>query len=443
MKRHRFFVTGMVASVLALTGLAAATPVGYANTADFPNPLPPQVVLNQTNVDGVPMVSNADPNAPQISSDAAVVMDMSTGTIVYAKNPNTSHYPASITKIMTAVIALQRGHLDDVLTASPYAVEQEPDKLYLVPGETEPLGKLLYGLLLISANDAAVVIAEHYGGSVSGFANMMNGEAHQLGAQHTHFANPNGLPNPDHVTTAYDMSLIARAAMQYPEFRSIVDTRSYHWQGEKWQSELTNLNKMLYYYPGAIGLKTGFTSVAHNTLVVAATRNGQTFLAVLLDAQSNVDIRHDASKIMDYAFSHYHTQPILTKGTVVTNVVTTPGIRIPVVTDADLMATSPLNQDVSIHTKVTMDAITRDLPKGTKVGALQVEENGRKITTVPLVLTAPLSLPKQDSEDSGSFTFVYWFVGGLCLLMIGISLFWVKRRKQLNFEGSDWSTPSA
>jgi D-alanyl-D-alanine carboxypeptidase (penicillin-binding protein 5/6) len=441
-KKTKIFASGAVAAISVIAGLSAACTIVYADTQSVPNPIPTQIVLNQTNVDGVPMVTNSDTHAPSIISDAAVVMDMSTGTLVFAKNPNRLHYPASITKIMTAMIALQRGHLDDSLVASQTACNQEPDKLYLVPGESEPLGKLLYGLLLNSANDAAVVIAEHYGESVQGFADLMNQEANSLGAEHTHFVNPNGLPNPNHVTTAYDMSLITRAAMQYSTFRDLVQTREYHWQGEKWQSELTNLNKMLYYYPGAIGVKTGFTSVAHNTLVVAATRNHETYLAVLMDAPTNFEIRNDAAKIMDYAFTHYHTQTFLAKGTVVSTVFPSPGQEIPVSTTADLVATSPIRDDMNVQTKVALDVISHDLPAGARVGWLQVEQAGHQIASVPLVSTQPIFLHKAEESAPLSHESMYWLVGGVCLLMVLIGTFWVYRRRQLQLNASNWSTPS-
>lgn len=168
----------------------------------------PQEVLNQVSGD-VPYVDGENHSDwPAIVSQAAVVMDMNTGTIVYGKDPLTAHYPASITKIMTAMLALKLGHLNDTLTASANAAGQPPDKLYLKVGEQEKLEPLLYAMLLDSANDVAVEIAEHYGGTVAHFASMMNAEAKALGADHTHFTNPNGLPDPNHVTTAYDLSLI-------------------------------------------------------------------------------------------------------------------------------------------------------------------------------------------------------------------------------------------
>ncbi|MDQ0188441.1 D-alanyl-D-alanine carboxypeptidase family protein [Alicyclobacillus cycloheptanicus] len=381
---RRFICGGVVAGFVTCWGmpaaLAASTSVYAAQGSGQP------VVIDQTTENGVPMTADPVGGWPAIVSQAAVVMDMNTGTVVYAKNPLAPHYPASLTKILTAMIALQRGHLTDVLTTSAEAANQPPDKLYLVPGEVEPLEKLLYGMMLISANDVAVEIAQQYGGSVAGFAKLMNQEAQSLGAEHSHFVNPNGLPNPNHVTTAYDMAVITRAAMQIPMFRQIVDTRSYNWHGQAWSSHLTNINQMLFSYPGAIGVKTGFTSVAHETLAVAATHGRDTFLAVLLDAPTTTDIDHDATQLLDFAFSHYQTDTVIAKGT---RVGTLPdaaaGSAIPVVTSEPVLATEPVGTHPAPATRVVVHPPSGAAPKGTVVGKLSLKSLGQA-ESVPVTL---------------------------------------------------------
>ena len=338
--------------------LASVSTNDFAGKNENGDPL----VLNQTWVNGVPMTSQPE-RFPKIVSQAAVVMDMTTGTVVYAKAPLTEHYPASITKIMTAMLALQHGKLTDVITVSKNAANQPPDKLYFVPGEQKTLKQMLYGLLLISANDAAVAIAEKYGGSVSGFANMMNAEAKALGANHTHFVNPNGLPNPNHVTTAYDMALISRAAMQIPEFRKIVATKSYNWKGKAWKSKLYNINHMLFTYPGAIGIKTGFTDVAHETLAVAATHGNDTFLAILLDAPTNYEIDNDATRLLNFAFAHYQTETIAHRGEILGHLQTSSGKVVPLYAAEDVLAT--VEKGHPIQPKMTLQL--RTLPPGSSV----------------------------------------------------------------------------
>lgn len=361
------------------------------------------------------MVDQPALDEPTIAAASAVVIDLTTGTVVYAKHPLDEHYPASITKIMTAMIALKRGHLNDLLTATPFAVSQPPDKLYLVPGEVEPLKKLLYGLLLISANDAAVVIAQHYGGSVTGFATLMNAEAHSLGAVHTHFVNPNGLPDPRHVTTAYDMALIARAAMQLPEFRTVVRTKYYHWQGQQWQSDLINLNRMLFYYPGVIGVKTGYTNAARNTLVVAATRGQQTFLAVLMDGQLNYQIRHDAASILDFAFAHYGTQTVVLPHEITGALTVDGNVRIPVSTSRAVLATTRLDQPMQTHTRVVYTQPAPGSPRGTVVGHLEVLQNQHLIASVPLMATTKIPQIPPSYRPS----WFEWLSGTVILFLLG------------------------
>lgn len=343
------------------------------------------IVVNQTDLNGIPMAPPAATPPPDIVSQAAVVMDLNTGTIIYAKNPLERHYPASITKILTAILALQHGHLSDKLTASPDAVNQPPDNLSLVPGEQESLEQLLYGLLLISANDAAVEIAEHYGGSVSGFAKMMNEEAVKLGAVHSNFVNPNGLPDPHHYTTAYDMALIARAAMGLPEFRKIVDTKFYQWTGAHWQSHLMNINKMLFIYPGAIGIKTGYTSVAHETLAVAAKHGDETLLAILMDTPTNGAIRQDATSLLDYGFANYRTQTLIHQGAKVGHVKLVQGSTLPVAAGANVMVTTSIRQPLHVHSVILAQPILHSVHQGAVVGSLQLRVGQQVISSVPLV----------------------------------------------------------
>lgn len=371
------------------------------------------VVLGQTRVDGIPMVSATSGNpAPTIVSQSAVVMDMTTGTVIYAKNPQVSHYPASLTKIMTAILALKYGHLSDMLTTHQDATLVPPDKLYLVPGEREPLKKLLYGLLLISANDAAIVIADHYGGSVAGFAKMMNQEARSLGAVHTHFVNPNGLPNNHHVTTAYDLALICRYAMQNSVFRQIVRTKFYQWKGQAWSSDLMNINDLLFSYPGDIGIKTGYTNVAHETLAVAATHGNQTFLAILMDAPLLGEINQDATSLLNYAFANYKTVTVVHRGQSEGFVRTKTGTRIPLKAGRAVVFTTPLHQPEAQYTlRTRKQLLTHSLAAGGDVGTLDVMHNGQMVGTVPLETVsawrAPIPPnPKHDGD-------IVW----LCLIL--------------------------
>jgi serine-type D-Ala-D-Ala carboxypeptidase (penicillin-binding protein 5/6) len=390
----------------------------------FPIPIIPSV-LNQKVVQGIPSTDSPRTDWPPILSQAAVVMDANTGTIIYQKNALVRHYPASITKILTAILAVQHGHLSDVLTATKDSTIQPADKLYMIPGEQAPLENILYALLLDSANDAAVMIADKYGGSVSGFSEMMNAEARRLGAVHSHFVNPNGLPDDNHYTTAYDMALIARAAMQYPEIRKIVDTKIYHWQGAKWSSDLPNLNRMLFYYPGSIGMKTGYTSVAHETLVEVAKRGNQTFIAVLLDTPTDYEIRHDCSQLLDFSFAHYQTQTLMSAGMPVSTWKSPSGQTTRLVTGASVLATVPVSESISgIHEIAIDHAKSKSSePKGAVVGDLLWSHQGLTVKT-PVILKSAWTVPKPLVTHQSLFR---WVLSGAVLLSL-VSIFRLLRR---------------
>ena len=344
---------------------------------------------------------------PTLLAQSAVLMDMTTGQIIYEKNPYEKLYPASITKIMTALLALKYGHLNDPIKASVNAVNQEPDKVYLVPGEVHSLQQMLYGLLIDSANDAAVAIAEHYGGSVKGFANMMNQEAKQLGAINTHFVNPNGLQNANHYTCAYDMALIARQAMQNPEFRKIVSTKFYLWKGKEWTSNLSNLNEMLWSYPGANGVKTGWTDQAEQTMVVTATRNGHTLLAVLMKVPLLGEMQTDATNLLNYGFSSFQESTILPTGTKVASL-SLGGHHATLSLESPLTALMPVHQTKKTSTSIAIPNTFTNVP--VTQGLESIRDNRMPIPLVspsPIVhslIIAPIAYGVQKGAVIGSAT---------------------------------------
>ena len=194
---------------------------------------------------------------------------------------------ASTTKIMTAILAIEMGDLADVVTVSPRAAGVEGSSIYLERGEKLTLEDLLYGLMLRSGNDAAVAIAEHIGGTVENFANLMNRKAYQIGARNTHFVNPHGLHDDKHYTTAYDLALISAYAMENPVFRVIVSTKQKKipWEGRNYSRVLQNKNALLWDYEGANGIKTGYTKISRRCLASAALRFGMQLVCVVLDCQ--------------------------------------------------------------------------------------------------------------------------------------------------------------
>ncbi len=249
-----------------------------------------------------------------VNSEAAILIDARSGDVLYKKNEEKEMAPASITKIATGIIALESGRADDQVVVSRNARQTDGTRIFLAEGEQKPLEDLVYGLLMNSGNDAAVAIAEHIDGSVTAFSQRMNRFAQSVGANHTNFTNPSGLYEKEHVTTAADMAKIAAYAMKNEKFREIVRTRIKPWEGKEWKSELVNHNKMLVSYQGANGIKNGFTSQSGFTLVTSAERNGTELIVVLLKATSSNQIYKDATKLLDYGFSHYKTVPVLKAG---------------------------------------------------------------------------------------------------------------------------------
>ena len=218
-----------------------------------------------------------------LAAQSAALVDSYSGEFLYTKNPDAKEYPASSTKILTALIVIEAGNLDQLVTVAPEDTKVEPSSLDLKPGQQFTRRQLLFGMLLKSANDVAMCLARDNAGSVPEFAEKMNLRAAELGATSSHFVNPHGLHDPNHYTTAHDLVLIARAAMQQPLFRQIVSTIYYTWKVPNGQvEELRNHNRLLRHFAGCNGLKTGYTRPAQQVLVSSALRGGHEVISVVL-----------------------------------------------------------------------------------------------------------------------------------------------------------------
>ena len=235
------------------------------------------------------------------SAASAILMDVDSGRVLYEQNADAKMLIASTTKIMTALVAVRDGNLSDTVTVSREAAYTEGSSMYLKEGEELTLETLLYGLMLCSGNDAAVAVAEHVGGSVQGFVKRMNETARELGMDHSSFANPNGLDDEKHYSTARDMAVLACAALENETVLRIASTRSITIGGRT----MTNHNKLLSMMDGCLGLKTGYTRAAGRTLVSCAERNGQRLVAVTL--QDGNDWA-DHQSLFEYGFSAYPAQ---------------------------------------------------------------------------------------------------------------------------------------
>jgi len=245
----------------------------------------------------------ASSKLPVINASAAIVMDMESGRILFNKDAKKIRAIASTTKIMTGILVLERGNLDDIVTVSKRAASVWGSDIDLKVGQKIKLRELLYGLMINSGNDAAIAVAEHIGGSVESFVEIMNEKARELGAYDTSYKSPHGLDMEGHFSTPYDLAIITRYALRNEAFSKIVKTVTIPIE----HKVLRNTNEMLTLYHGADGVKTGYTGQAGRCLVTSATREGRRLISVVLNAPTRSARAQSSKAILDYAFNNYKT----------------------------------------------------------------------------------------------------------------------------------------
>ena len=257
------------------------------------------------------------PSSVEVTAESAIVMEEETGAILYSKNMDDVHYPASITKIMTALVVLENCDLDETVTFSAeavYGTELGSSSIARDVNEEMTVEQTLYGMMLESANECAYALGEHVAGDIDSFVDMMNAKAKELGCKNTHFNNSNGLPDEEHYTSAYDMALISRAAYKIPKFAEIVGTKNYTIPPTNKHSEPTMLNNhhcMLHYfktnqylYEYCLGGKTGYTDVARSTLVTYAKKDGMTLVCVVMKDQTGEQYV-DTTNLFEYCYDNF------------------------------------------------------------------------------------------------------------------------------------------
>lgn len=317
--------------------------------------------------------------AVSTSASAAILVDVDSGRVLYEQNADARMLIASTTKILTALVAIEEGNLSDMVTVSRQAALTEGSAMYLQEGEQLTLETLLYGLLLCSGNDAAVAVAEHVGGSLEGFVDRMNRRAKELGMDHSSFANPNGLDDENHYSTARDMALLACAAANNETLMRIASTKTVSIGGRT----MTNHNKLLRYMEGCTGLKTGFTKAAGRTLVSCAEQNGQRLAAVTLQ-DGNDWADHQA--LYEYGFSTYPAQYFAKLGQVVERAAVTGGAGSSVPLVAADSFSWPVGPGENVTTDIRLDGpLTAPIPAGQAVGEAVFSLNGREIGRVQLL----------------------------------------------------------
>lgn len=319
------------------------------------------------------------------SAKACIVVDAASGRSLLEHNADAPLPMASTTKVMTALLAIELGNPEDSVTCSRKAFGVPGTSIYLSLGETLTLEQMLYGLLLSSGNDAAVAIAEHIGGSVEDFCRLMTQRAEQLGCRDTVFLTPHGLPCEGHHTTARDLALIAREAMQHQAFRTIVSTQraTIPWANHDYDRVLNNKNRLLSTYEGATGIKTGYTKAAGRCLVFGAERDGMEVIGVVLNC---ADWFTEAARLMDMAFDQYERCTLMNRGECLRTlpVAHAGGAEVGALLTADLSALVPRGAlpDIEIDLPQSLEA---PVQAGQVIGEVCMRQAGQVLCAVPLV----------------------------------------------------------
>ncbi|MHB1456037.1 MAG: D-alanyl-D-alanine carboxypeptidase family protein [Armatimonadota bacterium] len=336
--------------------------------------------------------AGASPKPPTIKAKSAIIIDALTGVIMYEKNSRAKREPASTTKIMTAILALEHGKLSDVVTASADVSKTQYSSMHLKPGENLTLNDLMYGLLLRSANDAAKCAAEYVAGSEENFAELMNEKAISIGALDTHFVNPHGLHNPNHYTTAYDLALITRYAIQNPDFNTFVRTKGTKINRSINKQDVTmrNTAKFLWKYKGADGIKTGHTKEAGRCFVGSVTRDNWRVLSVVLGSP---EAGTDTIALMNYAFKFYKQVPFGKMGKIIKTVPVKYGLEktVNLVPAQNLALVTSKTSNQKSTTKVRLGRVSAPLKKGEKVGTLTAFYGNQEVGTVDLLAAENVS----------------------------------------------------
>lgn len=387
-----------------------------------------------------------------INGEAGILMNYDTGEVLFNKSGNIKLYPASTTKILTAILAVENSKLDELITVDQEVVDlADGSHIALEPGEQLSMKEMLHALLISSSNDSALAIAKHVGGSVDGFSKMMNEKAREIGALDSNFVNPNGLHDEKHVSTAYDLALIGSYAIKNEIIRDIVKKDTYTIDPTNKKDEaryLKSTNKLLYAsetisvdgksvpikYEGVLGLKTGYTSNAMNCLVTYAEKDGQRFITSVLKAEGSVNVYQDTHNLLNYGFRNYKTEILRRKNEYIDNIMIHNG-DIPYVAGI-------LSSDISISTRkdeslnlkeelIISDDLTAPITKGQVLGTIKYIKDDKILGQADIISTAGIDI--KESVTPGIFErfsrvwYVYLFAFIILMKLIGANK---KRRKR-------------
>lgn len=321
-------------------------------------------------------------------------MDAASGQVFFERSADEQRPPASMTKLMTLRLvskALAAGQVrwDEPVAVSEEAYRTEGAQIWLEPGEQMPFGQLVRAIAIASANDACVAVAEHLAGSIESFAKEMNAEARRLGLRHTHFANPHGLDDPEHYTSARDMALLARQVLKDPRLVKLLTTREDRTirNGKGGKLWLVNHNRLIGRYPGILGLKTGFTNGAGYCLTSAAKRQNLTLISVVMGLPTSKERFGDATSLLNWGFSHYEAKVLFDKGKVLGQVPVLKGEKVAVgaVPAAPVTVTLARGDKSAVKTELRLEKqLKAPFAKGVPIGEVAVYRNGKREAVYPL-----------------------------------------------------------
>ena len=376
----------------ALCGVMIAVLLTAGGFMGIQNFMPQERVL--TIVEESSPVSKSVPvsgDEMKIKAKSAILIDGSSGKVLFAQNEKKHLPPASVTKVMTLLLIMEgcesgKIALDDKVTISDRAAGMGGSQMYMEPGEQHTVEELLKGVIMVSANDGCVALAEHLSGSVESFVEAMNEKASEMGLKDSHFVNTNGLPVADHYSCAYDIGMISKELMKFEKahtwFTAWQEDIKVGLPGKQHKFTLTNTNKLIRSYNGAIGVKTGFTQDAGYCLSGAAQRDSTRLIAVVLGCKTS-DIRFSQMrKLLDYGFANYETVKIAEKGEAIKKINIEKGDvkNIQAVTSEDIGITVKKGTAGQVRTKsVINENLPSTIKKGEKVGSIMVYE-GKKLT---------------------------------------------------------------
>ena len=338
----------------------------------------------------------ASEEAPPLTAEAAIVIEASTGKVVFEKNADKEEGPASTTKMTTLLVALEESHLAGIVHVQTEAVLAGGASVHLADGDEIRLRDLLQAMMLASGNDAAVAVADHVAGSVPAFAERMNALAGKMEAYHTHFVNANGLTTPGHYSTARDLAKIARYGMKNPVFRQMVGVKSMEiqWQkpaGKKFVFE--NTNELLGVYPGISGVKTGYTEAAGECLVASARRNQTELIVVVLHAADDQRFK-EAAQLLDYGFSRVKMEKVLKKEDFQREIRVHgglhPTVKVALSEDIFYPMTGDDKERYSMRTELPR-YVKAPVEAGDVVGSIDVLYDGKVVRKVPLQAAGEIS----------------------------------------------------